>query len=130
MIEYTYVPASQIQPVSGFEVQKLSIDEVKKEVEQYFFSKGQLPYKIYKNAYTQSLGSSPTPEAFVSDFFDVLENSLKLQLKETERDGNIALKEAFEILRNTFKLLSKSNVKFEPLTFFGTIVAFILSRLK
>lgn len=130
MIEYTYVPASQIQPVSGFEIKTLSVEEVKKHVEQYFFANGQTAYKVYKNAYTQSLGSSRTPEAFVNDFFDVLENSLKLQLKEADKDGNVAIKDAFEILRNTFKLLSKSNVSFEPLTFFGTLVAFILSKLK
>jgi len=129
-MEYTYVPPSQIMPVSGFEVPVTSIPEVKKQVENFFFNKGQLAYKIYKNAYTQSLGSSLSPQAFVADFFDVLENSLKVQLKETGAENSVAVKDAFDILRNTFKLLSKSNVQFDPIVFFGTIVAFILSKVK
>lgn len=126
-----YVPASQIQPVSGFEVKTLSVAEVKKHVEQYFFSQGPVAYKIYKNAFTSSLGISPTPEAFIQDFFSTLEDSIRLQQRENNAaEQPIAIKETFNILKSSFNLLAKSGVKVEPTTFFATLVAFILSKLK
>ena len=126
-----YIPASQIQPESGFQVKSLSVADVKKRVEEHFFSQGPTAYKIYKNALTASLGTSPSPEAFVADFFDILEDSIRLQQRET---GNselpIAIKEVFNIQKSAFNLLVKAGVKVEPTTFFATIVAFILGKLK
>jgi len=128
-MEYSEIQASQIMPVSALNVPLVSVEQAKKAVETFFFSQGPLAYKIYKNAYTQCLRFSSL-ETFVDDFFDVLEVSLKMQLKESNLEGSVAVKEAFEILRNTFKLLAKSNVKFDPTVFFGTVLAFILTRLK
>ncbi|NBW57096.1 hypothetical protein EBR43_04795 [bacterium] len=130
-MEIITVPASQIMPVSGYTAPP-SYTKVKEEIDAFFFSKGPLVYKIYKNAYTSSLGDSVSPDAFVEDFFVALENSLKQQVRE--KDGGVeqslAIKECFNVLRSTFKLLQQANVHFDPLVFYGTLVAFILSKFK
>lgn len=128
-MEYTEIQASQIMPVSALNVPAISVEQAKRAVEAFFFSQGPLAYKVYKNAYTQCLRYGSL-ETFVEDFFDVLEVSLKMQLKESVTEGSVATKEAFDILRNTFKLLGKSNVKFDPKVFFGTLLAFVLTRIK
>lgn len=129
-MEIVNVPASQIMPVSGYAAPP-SIAEIKKEAENFFFTKGPLAYKIYKNAYTSSLGDSASPDHFISEFFNALENSIKTQLKDNpNHDANIQVKHVFEILRNSFNVLKHSNVKVEPITFYATLVAFILSKLK
>ena len=129
-MEIINVPASQIMPVSGF-VAPPSITQIKKEAENFFFSKGPLVYKIYKNAYTSSLGDSASPEHFITEFFHTLENSIRTQIKDNpNNEVNIQLKHVFEILRNSFDILKHSNVRVEPITFYATLVAFILSKLK
>lgn len=130
-MEIISVPASQIMPVSGFTAPP-SYSRIKEEVDTFFFSKGPLIYKIYKNAYTSSLGDSASPDAFINDFFIALENSIKLQVKEKEGgvEQALAIKECFGILKGAFNLLRQANVKFDPLTFYGTLVAFILSKFK
>ena len=129
--EFITVPASQIMPVSGY-VAPPSYGRVKEEVEAFFFSKGALAHKIYRNAYTSSLADSASPDAFVDDFFTALENSIRQQVRE--KNGNaeqcIAIKEAFIMLRSTFALLRNADVHFDPLTFYGTLVAFVLSKFK
>ena len=128
-MEIVNVAASQIMPVSGYTAPP-SIAQVKKEVENFFFSKGPLAYKIYKNAYTSSLGDSASPEAFIQEFFNALENSIKLQLRDVVVEPTTTLKNVFEILRNSFAILSTAGVKIDPVTFYATLVAFVLSKLK
>lgn len=128
-MEYKEIQASQIMPVSALNVPMVSVEQAKKAVETFFFSQGPLAYKIYKNAFAQCQRFSSL-ETFVEDFFDALEVSLRMQLKESAQDGSVAIKEAFDILKNTFKLLAKSDVKFDPNVFFATVLAFILTRLK
>jgi hypothetical protein len=84
----------------------------------------------YKNAYTSSLGDSASPEAFIQEFFNALENSIKLQLRDVVVEPTTTLKNVFEILRNSFAILSTTGVKIDPVTFYATLVAFVLSKLK
>ena len=130
-MEITTVPASQIMPVSGYTAPP-SYTKVKEEIDAFFFSKGPLIYKIYKNAYTSSLGDSASSDAFVEDFFVALENAIKQQVREKEGgvEQSLAIKECFTVLRSTFNLLQQANVHFDPLVFYGTLVAFILSKFK
>jgi hypothetical protein len=128
-MEVINVPASQVLPVSGY-VAPPSIAQVKKEAEEFFFSKGLLAHKIYKNAYTSSLADSPSSEQFIQDFFNVLENSIKTQIKNNNQDVSISIKLVFDTLRNSFNILSALGVKIDPITFFATLVAFILSKLR
>jgi len=128
-MEYNIVPASQIMPVSGFEL-PTPLTKIKKEAEDFFFSKGQLAYKIFKNAYAQAQGESKNKEAFVSDFFDILEESIRLQMKETGVPMTPVIKDAFEIIKNSFKVLNHTNNQIEPITFYTAIVAYVLSKLR
>jgi len=123
------VVASQIMPVSGY-VAPPSIAQVKKEVENFFFSKGPLAYKIYKNAYTSSLGDSASSEAFMQEFFNALENSVKLQLRNDTVEPTTIVKNVFDTLRNSFAIINAAGVKIDPITFYATLVAFVLSKLK
>jgi len=131
-MEITTVPSSQIQPVSTFKAIP-STPLVKAEVENFFFSKGPLVYKIYKNAYTSSLGDSITSDAFIDDFFVVLENSIKTEIKANNNQTNnntTIVSNIFQILRNSFTVLRQSGVNLDPVTFYATLVAFVLSKIK
>lgn len=129
-MEFINVPASQVQPVSGY-VAPPSIQRVKQEVEEFFFKKGMVAYKIYKNAYASSLGDSASEEAFITEFFNALENSVKTQLKTTSgTEPTAAVKDIFNIMRSSFSVLSHSGIKIDPITFYATLVAFVLSKLK
>ena len=129
-MEIINIPASQVMPVSGY-IAPPSISQIKKEVENFFFSKGPLAYRIYKNAYTSSLGDSASPDHFISEFFTTLEDSIRSQLKNmSNTDATIALKNVFDILRSSFSILKQSGVHVEPVTFYATLVAFVLSKLK
>lgn len=128
-MEVISVAASQIMPVSGY-VAPPSIAQVKKEVENFFFSKGPLAYKIYKNAYTSSLGDSTSSEAFVQEFFNALENSVKLQHRNNMVEPTTIVKNVFDVLRNSFAIIDAAGVKIDPITFYATLVAFVLSKVK
>lgn len=129
-MEIVNVVASQIMPVSGYTAPP-SMAQVKKEVEDFFFSKGPIAYRIYKNAYASSLGDSSSPEQFVQEFFNALENSVKTQIKSSGVvEPTTAIKNVFDILRNSFAILSSTGIKIDPLTFYATLVAFVLSKLK
>lgn len=129
-MEFINVSASQVQPVSGY-IAPPSIERVKQEVEEFFFKKGIVAYKIYKNAYASSLGDSASQEAFIIEFFNALENSVKTQLKaNNSTEPTAAVKEVFNIMRSSFSILSHSGIKIDPITFYATLVAFVLSKLK
>ena len=128
-MEYINVPASQIMPVSGYEL-PLALKQIKKDAEDFFFSKGPLAYKIYKNSCAQSSGESKNKDAFIMDFINVLEESFKIQLKQNNQDITPAIKNVFEILRNSFRVLGNTNYTIEPITFFTSMVAFVLGKLK
>ncbi len=129
-MEYVEVPASQIMPVSGYEA-PMGLNNIKSEANDFFFAKGQVPYKIYKNAVASSTGLNKTTAEFVENFFDVLESSLRLQLKEkNDVDKALLIKDAFDVLRSTFKLLHRSGVEFDTLTFYSTLIGFILGKMR
>jgi hypothetical protein len=68
---------------------------------------------------------------FVENFFDVLESSLRLQLKEKNNlDKALLIKDAFDVLRSTFRLLHKSGVEFDTLTFYSTLIGFVLGKMR
>ena len=123
------VPASQIMPVSGYEL-PTPLSKIKKEAEDFFFGKGPFAYKIFKNTYSQAQGESKNKEAFVIDFFNILEESTKLQLKTQGGEISPVIKNIFENLRNNFRILNNTNNCVEPITFYTTIVAYVLSKLK
>ena len=129
-MEYVEVPASQIMPVSGYEA-PMGLSNIKSEANDFFFAKGQVPYKIYKNAGASSTGLNKTTAEFVENFFDVLESSLRLQLKEkNDVDKALLIKDAFDVLRSTFKLMNRSGVEFDTLTFYSTLIGFILGKMR
>ena len=129
-MEIITVPSSQIQPVSTFKATP-SLPLIKAEVENFFFSKGPLAYKIYKNAYASSLGDSATPEAFINEFFNAFENSIKTQIKTNNNQANTTIvNNTFQILKNSFQILQQTGVNIDPVTFYATLVAFVLSKIK
>jgi hypothetical protein len=133
-MEFTEVQASQIMPVSGIET-PMGLAKIKNEANDFFFSKGQLPFKIYKNALAGSTGVNKTTADLIEAFFDTLESSLKLQLKENDRDKSLPektliVKEAFDMLRSAFRILNKTGCEFDVTTFYCAIVGFILGKLR
>jgi len=128
-MEYINVPASQIMPVSGYEL-PTGLSKIKQEADNFFFSKGPLAYKIFKNASAQAHGESKNKEAFVMDFFNILEDSYRLQFKHLGGDPSPVVKDVFDVLRNSFKILNHTNNSIEPITFYTAIVAYVLGKLR
>jgi len=132
MIEYTLRPASQIMPVSGYEM-PTGLPKIQNEALDFFFKKGPLAYKLYKNAYAMSFTTANNPTTFLANFFNILEESLKIQLKEKNDispEKTIAIKNAFEIIQKTLILLDNTAVKFDIETLYASYIAFILGKLK
>lgn len=130
-MEYTYVPASQIPPISGFEL-PTSLKKINDEASNFFYGKGLINYKIFKNAYASSVGISKNSKEFIDNFFDVLEASLKIQLKENGNDAEqiIAVRETFNIIKSIFKVLDSTGIKIDTMTFFATVVGYILGKMR
>jgi len=133
-MNYVEVSSSQIMPVSGVET-PLGLSKIRDEANDFFFSKGQIPYKIYKNALASSTGINKTTADLIESFFDTLETSLKLQLKENDKDKtssekSLIVKEVFDVLRGSFRLLNKTGSGFDVTTFYCSIVGFILGKLR
>jgi len=132
MIPYTTVPASQIMPVSGYEL-PTELNKIQTEALDFFFKKGPLAYKLYKNAYAISFTTSNDPNTFLANFFNVFEESLRLQLKNEGNDTpekQLAIKNGFEIISKTLQLLSNSGIKINIETLYASFIAFILGKLK
>lgn len=131
-MDYIEVPSSQIPPITGFEA-PTPLKKVIDEANQFFYSQGILPYKIYKNALASSSGVSRNSKEFVENLFNILEDSLKIQLKEkdiTTPERVVAVKEAFIVLRSMFKVLESANVQYDAVTFYGALVGYILGKLR
>lgn len=133
-MNYVEVQSSQIMPISGIET-PLELSKIRDAANDFFFSKGQLPYKTYKNALAGSTGINKTTAELVESFFDTLETSLKLQLKENDKDKTspekiLLVKEAFDVLRSTFRLLYKTGCGFDVVTFYCAVAGFILGKLR
>lgn len=129
-MDFINVPASQIMPISGMNTPP-TLSKIRDEADTFLFSKGPLPYKIWKNSLASSTGINKTPQEFVENFFDVLENSIKIQLRERgNTDKALLIKDAFDTLRSTFKLLNKAGIEYEPITFYCTLIGFILGKLR
>lgn len=117
-------------PVSGLETPP-TMAKIRDEADAFLFTKGPLPYKIWKNSLASSTGINKTSLEFVENFFDVLENSIKIQLRERNNtDKALLIKDAFDSLRSTFRLLNKSGIEYEPITFYCTLIGFILGKLR
>ena len=131
-MEIHNVPSSQIMPVSAFDTH-LNINTLYKQFEDYFFTKGQLPYKVFKNAYTSSLPDALSKTLFIQSLFNTLETAIKLQVKETQQgqqEKSLSIKEAFEIVSNVFKILEKQNLQLEPIILFSALTGFVLAKSK
>jgi len=129
-MEFISVPASQIMPVSGIET-PLSLAKIRDETDTFLFSKGPVPYKIWKNALASSTGINKNTQEFMENFFDVLEGSIRLQMKERgNTDKTLLLKDAFDSLRSTFRLLNKAGIDYEPITFYCALIGLILGKLR
>jgi len=131
-MEINYIRSSQIMPVSAFDTQ-LNITDLYRQFEQHFFSKGQVAYKVFKNAYTSSLPDSLSKTHFIQSLFNALEGAIKLQVRESQtnaQEASIATKEAFEIVTNVFKILEKQNLQIEPFVLYAALVGFILAKSK
>lgn len=131
-MEINLKPSSQILPVSAINT-SVSVSDVQKQIEQFFFSQGQLPYKVFKNAYTSSLPESLSHSHFIQSLFYVIENSIKLQIKEKNQsvqEQSLATKEIFEIIQTSFKLLDKLNLQINPLVLYAALVGFCLAKAK
>lgn len=126
------VQSSQILPISGYEI-PVKLEDIKKIIENYFFSLGPIPYKIYKNSFTTSLGSSPTSREFINNFFIVLENAFKIQIKENESDFSTKtaiVSELFGIIHNVLNILEKNKVELEAKIFYSALIGFILAKIR
>lgn len=131
-MEINLKPSSQILPVSAIN-NTVSVPEIYKQAEQFFFSQGQLPYKVFKNAYTSSLPEPLSHSYFIQSLFYVIENSIKLQIKEKNQsvqEQSLATKEIFEIIQTSFKLLEKLNLQIDPLVLYAALVGFCVAKAK
>ena len=125
-------PSSQILPVSAIN-NTVNVSEIHRQAEQFFFSQGQLPYKVFKNAYTSSLPEPLSHSYFIQSLFYVIENSIKLQIKERNQsvqEQSLATKEIFEIIQTSFKLLEKLDLQIDPLVLYAAIAGFCLAKSK
>lgn len=129
-MDFINVPASQIMPVSGLETPP-TMAKIRDNADAFLFSKGPVPYKIWKNALASSTGVNKNTQEFMENFFDVLETSIKLQMRERGvTDKALLVKDAFDSLRSTFRLLNKAGIDYEPITFYCALIGFILGKLR
>ena len=131
-MEYIEVPSSQIPPITGFEV-PVPLKKIIDDANEFFYKQGILPYKIYKNAIASSTGVSRNSKEFVENLFNILEDSLKIQLKEkdiTTPERVVAVREAFSVIKSMFKVLESADVRYDAVTFYGAVVGYILGKLR
>lgn len=131
-MEIHNIHPSQIMPVSAFDTQ-LDTSLLYKQFENYFFTKGQLPFKVFKTAYTSSLPDALSKTIFIQSLFNTIETAIKQQVKETlqeQQEKALITKEAFEIISNVFKMLEKQNLQIEPIILYSALVGFVLARSK
>jgi len=129
-MEIHNVASSQIMPVSAFDTQ-LNVPMLYKQFEQYFFTKGQLPFKVFKSSYTSSLPDCLSKTIFIQSLFNTLETAVRLQIRETsseQQEKSLSIKEAFEIIANIFKILEKQNLQLEPIILFSALAGFVLAK--
>jgi hypothetical protein len=58
---------------------------------------------------------------------------VRLQIRETsseQQEKSLSIKEAFEIIANTFKILEKQNLQLEPIILFSALAGFVLAKSK
>lgn len=131
-MEYIEVPSSQIPPITGFEA-PTPLRKVTDEATNFFYKQGILPFKIYKNALASSTGVSRNSKDFVENLFNILEDSLKIQLKENDvstPEKAVAVKEAFGVIRSMFKVLEGAQVRYDAVPFYAAVVGYILGKLR
>lgn len=131
-MDYIEVPSSQIPPITGFET-PTPLKKVIEEANGFFYKQGLLPFKIYKNALASSTGVSKNTKDFVENLFNILEDSLKIQLKEKDISSPekiVAVREAFGVLRSMFKILEGAQVKYDIIPFYAAVVGYILGKLR